>query len=103
VTSVLSITRDITTLRSTEVQLQHAQKLESIGLLAGGVAHDFNNILAVIGGYAELLKLTISGNEAMHAYLQEIIDAVNRGSELTRSLLLFSGKHEPNNSTTAST
>jgi len=96
VTSVLSITRDITTLRSTEAQLQHAQKLESIGFLAGGVAHDFNNILAVIGGYAELLKLTISGNEVRHAYLQEIIDGVNRGTELTRSLLLFSGKHEPN-------
>ncbi len=95
VTSVLSISRDITALRSAETQLQHAQKLESIGLLAGGVAHDFNNILAVIGGYAELLKITISGSDAVRAYVLEISDAVSRGAELTRSLLLFSGKQEP--------
>lgn len=95
VASVISITRDITTLRSTEAQLQHVQKMESIGLLAGSVAHDFNNILSVIGGYAELLKLTIKGNEEKQTYVQEITNSVFRGAELTRSLLTFSGKHEP--------
>ncbi|MDD2853582.1 MAG: PAS domain-containing protein [Desulfuromonadaceae bacterium] len=94
VTSVLSIARDITAFRNMEAQLQHAQKIESIGLLAGGVAHDFNNILSVIGGYAELLKLTITENEEIISYAREISDFVNRGAELTRSLLAFSGKHE---------
>lgn len=95
VTSVISITRDITTLRAAEAQLQHAQKMESVGLLAGGVAHDFNNILSVISGYAELLKLTITGNEEELSYVREISNSVIRGAELTRSLLAFSGKHEP--------
>ncbi|MFA7405629.1 MAG: response regulator [Pelobacteraceae bacterium] len=95
VTSVLSITRDITSLRKAEVQLQHAQKMESIGTLAGGVAHDFNNILSVIGGYAELLQLTLKEDGKKFGFAREISDSVVRGAELTRSLLTFSGKHEP--------
>ncbi|MDD2853590.1 MAG: PAS domain S-box protein [Desulfuromonadaceae bacterium] len=95
VTSVLSITRDITSLRNTEAQLQQSQKLESIGTLSGGVAHDFNNLLAVIGGYAELLRLSIKQDERSLAYIQEISKTVIRGAELTKSLLVFSGKHEP--------
>lgn len=95
VASVLSITREISSLRRAETQLQHAQKMESIGLLAGGVAHDFNNILSVIGGYAELLKLTGKGNHEAPAYVDAIIESVARGTELTRSLLAFSSRHEP--------
>jgi len=95
VASVLFIARDITSLRKTEAQLRQAQKMESIGTLAGGVAHDFNNLLAVIGGYAELLFLSLNGNEQKQAFAREISDSVNRGAELTRSLLTFSGKHEP--------
>jgi two-component system cell cycle sensor histidine kinase/response regulator CckA len=95
VASVLSITREITELRRAEDQLRQAQKMESIGTLAGGVAHDFNNLLAVIGGYAELLYLSLNGDEQKQAFVREISDSVNRGAELTRSLLTFSGKHEP--------
>jgi PAS domain S-box-containing protein len=93
--SVLGITQDITTLRKTEAQLQHVQKMESIGTLAGGVAHDFNNILTVIVGYTELLRLSLKGDERKLGFVQEISDSVVRGAELTRSLLTFSGKHEP--------
>lgn len=95
VASVLSITREITSLRKTEAQLLHAQKMESIGTLAGGVAHDFNNLLTVIGGYADLLRLSLRGDERKVAFAREISNSVNRGAELTRSLLAFSGKHEP--------
>jgi len=95
VVSVLGITRDITSLRRTEAQLQHVQKMESIGTLAGGVAHDFNNVLTVIGGYAELLRLSLKDDERKLSFANEIADSVVRGSEMTRSLLMFSGKHEP--------
>jgi len=95
VASVLSITREITSLRKTEAQLLHAQKMESIGTLAGGVAHDFNNLLTVIGGYADLLRLSLKGDERRVAFAREISNSVKRGAELTRSLLAFSGKHEP--------
>jgi PAS domain S-box-containing protein len=94
VASVLNITRDITSLRKTEAQLQHAQKMESIGTLAGGVAHDFNNILTVIVGYSELLQISLKGDERRLGFVQEIFASVNRGAELTRSLLTFSGKRE---------
>jgi CheY-like chemotaxis protein len=69
--------------------------MESIGTLAGGVAHDFNNILTVIGGYSELLRLSLKNDERKLGFVQEISDSVIRGAELTRSLLMFSGKHEP--------
>jgi len=95
VASVLSITRDITSLRRTEAQLQHAHKMESIGTLAGGVAHDFNNILTVIVGYTELLQISLRGDERRLGFVQEISASVTRGAELTRSLLTFSGKREP--------
>jgi PAS domain S-box-containing protein len=95
VESVLGITRDITSLRRTEALLLHAQKMESIGTLAGGVAHDFNNILTVIMGYTELLHLSINGDEKKLGFVREITDSVKRGSELTRSLLTFCGKREP--------
>jgi PAS domain S-box-containing protein len=95
VTSVLGITRDITSLRTAETQLLQAQKMESIGTLAGGVAHDFNNVLAVIGGYAEILRLSLKDDDRKLGFVREIADSVNRGAELTRSLLTFSGKHEP--------
>lgn len=87
--------KEIAVRAQTEAMLLHAQKMESIGTLAGGVAHDFNNLLAVIGGYAQLLQLSVKGNEQQRMCIQEISDSVNRGAELTRSLLTFSGKHEP--------
>ena len=70
-------------------QLVEAQKMESVGRLAGGVAHDFNNILAVIMGNAELVQ-DVNDDQRTAVYLNEIVDAARRGGSLTRSLLNFS-------------
>jgi PAS domain S-box-containing protein len=95
VKSVLGITRDITTLRKTEAQLLQTHKLECIATQARGVAHGFNNILAVIGGYSELLRFSIDADDKRHRYVREISASVERGAELTRSLLASNSKHEP--------
>jgi PAS domain S-box-containing protein len=73
-------------------QLHQAQKLESIGRLAGGVAHDFNNMLSVILGYAELLVSNAALDESTRADLGEIVRAAERSRELTSQLLAFSRK-----------
>ena len=73
-------------------QLVQAQKLESIGRLAGGVAHDFNNILVVIQNYAELISWKVHDDELLHGYSREIKRAVNRASALVRQLLTFARK-----------
>ena len=70
-------------------QLQEAQKLESVGRLAGGVAHDFNNMLGVIIGYAELGLLHADKSNPLHAGLLEIRAAAERSADLTRQLLAF--------------
>jgi len=70
-------------------QLIHAQKMEAIGRLAGGVAHDFNNILNVIIGYAELIKEMVSDNEAVYEDVLEILRASELASALTEKLLAF--------------
>lgn len=75
-----------------KTQLAQAQKMESIGILAGGVAHDFNNILSIILGYAELLLLELAENEPAHKKARIILDAGNRAATLTRQLLAFSRK-----------
>jgi two-component system cell cycle sensor histidine kinase/response regulator CckA len=73
-----------------EEQLRQAQKMEAVGRLAGGVAHDFNNLLQAMLGLTELLKLTpMSSDEAM-VRLGEFVELIQRGSRLTRQLLLFS-------------
>jgi len=73
-------------------QLVQAQKLESIGRLAGGVAHDFNNLLTAILCYAELGQQRAAGDALMHGYLQQISDAGTRGARLTGQLLAFARK-----------
>jgi PAS domain S-box-containing protein len=75
-----------------QLQLNQAQKLESIGLLAGGVAHDFNNMLGVILGYAELALETVDPAQPIFASLQEIHKAAERSADLTRQLLAFARK-----------
>ncbi|MEI7817909.1 MAG: response regulator, partial [Desulfuromonadales bacterium] len=77
-----------------EHQLLHAQKLESVGVLAGGIAHDFNNVLTVINGYANLLQTTIKDDDESQLFAREISDSVCRAADMTRSILAFSGKHE---------
>jgi len=82
-------THDITEQRQTEAQFRQAQKMESVGRLAGGVAHDFNNMLQVILGYTELALGKSDPSEPLFADLQEIKNAGARSGDLTRQLLAF--------------
>ncbi len=72
-----------------EKQLRQAQKMEAIGRLAGGVAHDYNNMTNVIMGYAELILEKLDASDPIYADLQEINEAARRSMELTRQLLAF--------------
>ncbi|MFZ3207411.1 MAG: ATP-binding protein [Geobacteraceae bacterium] len=73
-------------------QFQQAQKMEAVGLLAGGVAHDYNNMLTVILGYAELALRNLDPAQTLHADLEEIIKAAKRSADITRQLLAFARK-----------
>jgi PAS domain S-box-containing protein len=75
-----------------QVQLIQAQKMESVGRLAGGVAHDFNNMLSVIIGHCELALRGLEGTHPLHAGLQNIRKAAERSADLTRQLLAFARK-----------
>ena len=81
---------NITERKALEMQLLQAQKMEAVGLLAGGVAHDFNNVLTAIAGYAELLREDLPGDDARRGDLEEILRATDRAATLTRQLLAFS-------------
>ena len=86
------ITRDVTERVHLEEQLRNAQQLEAIGRLAGGVAHDFNNILSVIMGHGELLLAASAGDERARNGLEQIRRAAERAASLTQQLLAFSRK-----------
>jgi PAS domain S-box-containing protein len=86
------ITRDITQrtqLEDARQALQHSQRLEAVGKLTGGVAHDFNNILQVIGGSLQLMSGTVAGIPAAQRHLNMALSAVDRGGKLAAQLLAF--------------
>ena len=85
-----AIARDITAQRKAEGQLHQSQKMEAIGRLAGGVAHDFNNILAIISACTEFLRDRIDRAAESSQYVENIQKSIERGSSLTRQLLTFS-------------
>jgi two-component system, cell cycle sensor histidine kinase and response regulator CckA len=85
----LMLASDITDRKQLEDQLRQAQKMEAVGRLAGGVAHDFNNMLAVIASYSELLLRQLDPDSPLHRYADEIKQATHRTSTLTRQLLAF--------------
>ncbi len=88
--AVLASARDLTARRQLEAQLRQAQKMESIGRLAGGVAHDFNNLMTAILGHAELAQLGLPKDDPTQDHLEQIREAVGRAALLTRQLLAFS-------------
>ncbi len=86
----LVLARDVTETRKLEAQLRHAQKLDAIGHLAGGVAHDFNNILGVITGYADLIQRQAPAGSPLARRIDQIGKAAGSAAGLTRQLLAFS-------------
>ena len=89
---VLTVTNDITEHRALEEQLRHSQRMEATGQLAGGVAHDFNNMLTVITGYSELSLRRLGINHPARKDIEQIQKAGTRATVLTRQLLAFSRK-----------
>lgn len=87
----LAMLRDITEQQDMEQQLRDSQKMEAVGRLAGGVAHDFNNILGIISGHAELLESTATG-QVERGRAEKIISASEKAASLTRQLLAFGRK-----------
>jgi PAS domain S-box-containing protein len=78
--------------RRLEAQIQHAQKLESLGVMAGGIAHDFNNLLMGVLGNADLALATMAPETPGRHYLEKIETAATRAAELTNQMLAYSGK-----------
>jgi len=92
VVSVIQIIHDVTERRKLEDQLRHSQKMEAIGQLAGGVAHDFNNRLAAIMNYAFILKTKMGHDDPLRVFVNQIINSSERAAHLTQNLLTFSRK-----------
>ena len=88
----LALIRDVTSRKNLEEQLAQSQKMEAVGRLAGGVAHDFNNVLTAINGYAELMLDELRPGDPLENKIQEILKAGKRAAALTYQLLAFSRK-----------
>jgi len=92
IVSYVAVKRDISAQRLMQEQLRQAQKMETVGRLAGGVAHDFNNMLQVIISYVELSLEKVEAGQPLHKYLLEILRAAHRSAEITGQLLAFARK-----------
>ena len=92
IVNYVAVKRDITEQLRLADQFEQAQKMESVGRLAGGVAHDFNNMLGVILGYAEIALYEANPRTPLHESLTEIRKAARRSADLTRQLLAFARK-----------
>jgi len=90
VVRIVGAAEDVTERRALEDRMHHAMKMEAVGRLAGGVAHDFNNVLTVVLGLAETLLLDKTPEDPDHAMLREIRAAALRGAGMSRQLLAFS-------------
>jgi len=86
----IAFVSDISGRKMLEEQLLHAQKMEAVGRLAGGVAHDFNNMLTVISGYNRMILDELSALDPLRGYAEEILKAADRAAALTGQLLAFS-------------
>ena len=89
VKEILCVGNDVTKRKRLEDQLRQVQKMESVGRLAGGVAHDFNNMLGVILGHVEMALDEVDPAELLRTNLEEIEKAAERSADLTRQLLGF--------------
>lgn len=92
VVSMVEVREDITEKVTTEEQFRQAQKMDAVGQLAGGVAHDFNNMLSIIIGFAELSRGCVASDNPLTENLNEILSAAKRSTDLTRHLLAFARK-----------
>lgn len=90
--NVVLLIEDITEQRRSEEALRLAQKMESLGVLAGGVAHDFNNLLVAVLGQATLALNRLSSNEPARDHLQKVVNAAQQASDLTQQMLAYSGR-----------
>ena len=89
---LIHVARDVTERKKLEDQLRHAQKMEAIGTLTGGIANDFNNILTAIIGYASLLRMKMNKDDPLRVNLDQILASSERAANLIQSLLAFSRK-----------
>ena len=92
--ALLHFVRDITEKQRLEAELLQAQKMEAVGTLAGGIAHDINNVLQIISGYIQILETRRVSEPDSQRYLENIKKATERAANITRQLLLYSRKVE---------